>query len=141
MRQGIFLPESSFSADSLTVSVHPHVPPHAFKHTHVKNLVINVKVGWIRETLKHQACTKGWVARLCCSWLSLGKANKISHGRNPTGTIQMLIKNSANNCSTELRAEKDTTLVKSVCPRASVPLHSCSAATHKMTKWKMVGSH
>ena len=29
-RQGIFLPESTFSADSLTVSVHPRVQSHAF---------------------------------------------------------------------------------------------------------------
>ena len=26
------------------------------------------------ETLKHPACTVGWVARLCRSWLSPGKA-------------------------------------------------------------------
>ena len=29
VRPGIFLPESTFSADSLMVSVHPHVQPHA----------------------------------------------------------------------------------------------------------------
>ena len=29
VRPGIFLPESTFSADSFTVSIHPHVPPHA----------------------------------------------------------------------------------------------------------------
>ena len=29
VRQGIFLPESAFSADSLIVSVHPHVHPYA----------------------------------------------------------------------------------------------------------------
>ena len=29
VRQGIFLPKSSFSADSVTVSVHPHVQSHA----------------------------------------------------------------------------------------------------------------
>ena len=34
------------------------------------------------ETLKHPACTVGWVARLCRSWLSPGKATRISHGRN-----------------------------------------------------------
>ena len=25
------------------------------------------------ETLKHPACTVGWVVRLSCSWLSLGE--------------------------------------------------------------------
>ena len=29
VRHGIFLPESTFSADSLEVSVHPHMQPHA----------------------------------------------------------------------------------------------------------------
>ena len=45
------------------------------------------------ETLKHPACTVGWViwvARLCRSCLSPGKATRISHGRNPNGTIQLL---------------------------------------------------
>ena len=32
----------------------------------------------------------GWVARLCCSWLSPGKATRISHERSPNGTIQLL---------------------------------------------------
>ena len=25
---------------------------------------------------------QGWVAQFCCSWLSLGQATRISHGRN-----------------------------------------------------------
>ena len=29
---------------------------------------------WIMETLKHPACTLGWIARLCRIWLSPGKA-------------------------------------------------------------------
>ena len=32
------------------------------------------------ETLKYPACTLGSVARLCRSWLSPGKATRISHG-------------------------------------------------------------
>ena len=44
------------------------------------------------ETLKHPACTLGWVARLCRSWLSPGKATRISHGRNPIWRIQLLRK-------------------------------------------------
>ena len=57
-------------------------------HAHVKNPVVYVRVRWIMEILQHPACTVGWVARLCRSWLSPGKATRISHGRNPAGTIQ-----------------------------------------------------
>ena len=53
---------------------------------HVKDPVVHVRVLWIMETLKHSACTVGWVAQLCCSWLSPGKATQISHGRDPIGT-------------------------------------------------------
>ena len=38
VRQGIFLPESTFSADSLTVSLHPRVQSHAL--TSVRTLEI-----------------------------------------------------------------------------------------------------
>ena len=41
------------------------------------------------EMFKLPACTVGWVAQLCRSWLSLGKATWISHGRNFIGTIQL----------------------------------------------------
>ena len=40
---------------------------------YVKDHVVHVRVRWIMQTLKHPACTVGWVAPLCCSWLSLGK--------------------------------------------------------------------
>ena len=33
--------------------------------------------------------TVGWIARPSHRWLSLGKATRISHGRNPNGTIQL----------------------------------------------------
>ena len=56
---------------------------------HVKDPVVHVRLRWIMETLKHPACTVGWVARLCRSWLSLGKATRIFHGRNSIGTIQL----------------------------------------------------
>ena len=59
---------------------------------HVGDPVVHVRVRWIMKTLKHPACPAGWVARLCCSWLSPGKAARISHGRNPSGTIQLLKK-------------------------------------------------
>ena len=56
---------------------------------HVEDPVVHVRVRWIMGTLKHPACTVGWVARLCHSWLSPGKATRISHRRNPIGTIEL----------------------------------------------------
>ena len=38
----------------------------------VKDPVVRFRVRWVMETLKHPACTVGWVARLCRSWLSPG---------------------------------------------------------------------
>ena len=58
-------------------------------YAHVKDPVVHVRVRWIMETRKHPACTARWVARLSHSWLSLGKATRISHGRNPIRTIQL----------------------------------------------------
>ena len=57
---------------------------------HVKDPVVRVRVRWIKETLKHPACTVGLVARLCRSWLSPRKATQISRGRNTNGTIGLL---------------------------------------------------
>ena len=54
---------------------------------HDKDAVVHVIVRWIAETLKHPACTLGWVARLCRSWLS-----RISRGRNPSGQCSCLKK-------------------------------------------------
>ena len=59
---------------------------------HVKDPVVHVRFRWIMETLKHPACTVGWVARLCRSCLFQGKATQISLGRNPTATLQLLKK-------------------------------------------------
>ena len=59
---------------------------------HVKDPVVHVRVRWIMETLKHPAYTVGWVAWLCRSWLSPGKATRISHERNPIETVQVLKK-------------------------------------------------
>ena len=56
---------------------------------HVKDSVVHARVQWNMETLKHPACTIGWVAWFCHSWLSWGKATWISHRRNPIGTIQL----------------------------------------------------
>ena len=66
---------------------------------HVKDPVVHVRVRWIMETLKHPACTVDWVARLCRSWLSPGKAARISHGRNPNGRTQ---------CNTHKQTNKPT---------------------------------
>ena len=61
---GIFLPESTFSAVSLTVSVPPPPTPCAITpintSAHIKDPVVNVRVGWIMETLKNTACTVVW---------------------------------------------------------------------------------
>ena len=57
---------------------------------HVKDPVVHVRVRWILETQTHPACSLDWVARLCRSWLSPGKATRIPHGRNPNGTLQLL---------------------------------------------------
>ena len=61
---------------------------------HIKDCVLHVRVQLIVETLKHPACTIGWVAQLCRSWLSPGKATQISHWRNPIGTIRSFKKKS-----------------------------------------------
>ena len=60
---------------------------------HVKDPVVNVRVRWIRETLKHPVCTVGWVALLCRSWLSPGKATRFSYGRNLSNNIIVEKKN------------------------------------------------
>ena len=56
-----------------------HTPPCAIACinicAHVKDPVVHVRVRWIMEVLKQPACTVGWVARLCRSWLSPGKNN------------------------------------------------------------------
>ena len=46
---------------------------------HIKDPVVYVRFRWIMETLKHLACTVGWLARLCRSWLSPGNATRFSH--------------------------------------------------------------
>ena len=86
VRQEIFLPESTFSEDFLT---YVRTPPCAIACinicAHVKDSVVHVRIRWIMEAQKHQACTVGWIARLCRSWLSSGTATRISHGWNPRG--------------------------------------------------------
>ena len=38
------------------------------RRAHFKDPVVHVRVWWIMETLKHPACTIGWVARLLQLW-------------------------------------------------------------------------
>ena len=81
-----FFSQSTFSADSITVSVHPLCATTCMKIcSHDKDPVIHVRVQWIMEKQKHPACTIGWVAWLCHSWLSPGKATKIFLGEIPMG--------------------------------------------------------
>ena len=55
---------------------------------HVKDPVVQIRVRWTMETFAYSAGTVGWVARLRRSWLSPGKATRISQGRTPNGTKQ-----------------------------------------------------
>ena len=50
---------------------------------HVKDSVVHVRVRWIMKTLKHPACTVGWVVRLCRSWLSRGRQSEFPMGEIP----------------------------------------------------------
>ena len=64
---------------------------------HVKDPVVHVRVRWIMETLKHPACTVGWVARLCRSWLSPLEGNpnfpwEKSHWDNTVLKVQSKVK-------------------------------------------------
>ena len=49
---------------------------------HVKDPGAHVRVWWIMETLKHPACTAGWVARLCRRWFSPNVLWEKSHRDN-----------------------------------------------------------
>ena len=89
-RQGIFLPESAFSADSVTcVRTSPCAIACVDICAHVKDPVVHVGVRWIMKTLKHPACTVSLVARLSRSWLSSEKATRIVHGKIHDRTIQL----------------------------------------------------
>ena len=55
MQQGIFLPESTFSADSYGIYTPLCAIACIYICVHVKDPVIHVRVQWIIETLKHPA--------------------------------------------------------------------------------------
>ena len=82
----IFLPESTFSADSLRCVC---TPLCAISGTgicaHFKEPVVHISVRWIMETLKHPVCTVSWVVRPCCRWLSLGEQPESTMGEIPKG--------------------------------------------------------
>ena len=72
--------------------VHPPKCIRTPKNDHIRTFkirpVVHVRVRWIIETRKYPACTlisKGWVARLCCSWLSFERS---SHWDNKVYKIQ-----------------------------------------------------
>ena len=65
---------------SYSVRIHPRAIAYMKICVHVKDPAVHGTVWWIMETLKHQACVVGWVARLCGSWLT-GKATRTSHAR------------------------------------------------------------
>ena len=90
VQRGIFLPEINTQCRlSYGVRTSPPAIACIYISVYVKDLVVHVRVRWIMETLKHPACTLGWVARLCRSWLSPGKVTRISDGKNPIGTIRL----------------------------------------------------
>ena len=86
-----FFSESSFSADSLRcIRTAPSAITRIKIYAHVKDPVVHVRLRWIMETLKHPACTEGWLALLCRSWFSPGRTTRIFHGRYSYGTITIL---------------------------------------------------
>ena len=74
--KGFFLPESTFSAHSLACVCTPLCAFACISIcAHVIDPVVHVRVQWFMETLRHPACSVGWIAQLCCSWLSHRKSN------------------------------------------------------------------
>ena len=87
------------------VSVYPCVQSHTLTSVRTLNIpVVHARVRWIMERLKHPACAVCWVARLCRGWLSPGKATRISYGKNPKWTLQLLKKNICAHGDTEATA-------------------------------------
>ena len=80
-----FFSQSHLSMQTLLrVSVHPRVQLHALTSVRTLKILQSMSdLSGIMETLKHPACTVGWVARRCRSWLSPGNATRISHGKIP----------------------------------------------------------
>ena len=77
-----FFSKSQLSVQTLLrVSVDPRVQSHTL--TSERTLKTLKSMSESMESLKHQACTVGWVT------LSPGKATRNSHRRNPICTIQL----------------------------------------------------
>ena len=72
--KGVFSKSQLSVQTLLRVFLHPHEQPHASTSVRTLDPVVHVRVRWIMETLKRPACTVGWVARICRSWLSPGKS-------------------------------------------------------------------
>ena len=80
--KGFFFPGVNFQCRfSYGVCTYPREIACINFCVHVRDPVVRVRVRWITEALKHSSCTVDWVARLCHSWLSQGKATRISHWR------------------------------------------------------------
>ena len=84
--KGFFSPRFVFQCRlSYGVRTLPCAIAYIYICAHVKDPVVHVKVRWIMETVKHPACNRGWVARLCRSWLSPGKVTEFPIGAIPLG--------------------------------------------------------
>ena len=73
---------------------------------HVKDPGVHIRVRWIMETLKHPACSLGWVARLCRSWLLPGKATRIFHWKIPLGQNSCKKKKLSTSASTSILGDR-----------------------------------
>ena len=111
-------------------------------YTHVKDTVVSVRVRWIKETIKHPACTAGGVAQLCRSWLSPGKATRISHGKNLVRTMHLLEtskkeKESSYNTSWPLTIEPDSTELNTLGSSSTAPIPLTQSTSEP---WSCFGS-
>ena len=82
--KGFFL-QSNFSADSYGVCTLLCAITCIHICVHVKDSVVHVRVLWIMKTLKHPACTAGWVARLSQLAFLGGRQLKFLTGEMPLG--------------------------------------------------------
>ena len=84
------------------------------------------------ETLKHLACTVGWVVQLCHSWLSLRKATWISHGRISVGQYSCKIEQS----QIKKICKKFIFFFKLVWSSLSRVIHQCAHAQTRLKNKK-----
>ena len=80
-----FFSQSHLSVQTLLRCPHTAVCSRMHLHLIVKDPVVHVRVRWIKETLKHLACTVGWVARVYRSWLFPGRQPEFPTGETSLG--------------------------------------------------------